>query len=76
MAGTYSDTGMSKLPAALADCGICPEHYYCPLGTDSRYKYPCTSGTYCPPGSTWPILCPAGKYCFVKIQNGLNTIVI
>lgn len=55
MAGTYSDTGISNRPSSLGDCPICPEHHYCPLGTDSRFRYPCLAGTYCPPGSTWPM---------------------
>lgn len=71
LAGTFHDKGTTyNPPGTLGDCFFCPEHYYCPKGSDDRYANPCPGGTYCPRGSTYPLLCPPGQYCKQKYVNG------
>lgn len=77
-AGAYSDNLMRFMPSSYSECGVCPEHYYCPQATPFRYNFTCKSGTYCPAGSSWPLLCPPGKYCKqgTDPSTGLNVITI
>ena len=53
--------------------GNCPAGYYCPLGTESPYQFPCRKGKYNPnPGRNSEndcVDCPEGMFC---AQEGLD----
>jgi len=56
--GTYADvTGFAK----ITDCLLCPEGFYCLVGTATPTI--CDEGNMCPPGSNSQRDCPAGFYC-------------
>lgn len=74
-AGSFHDMStMYPPPGFVEECTICPEHYYCPKGTDNRFAYPCSGGYFCSRGSTYPTLCSPGEYCRQKRLNGQNVI--
>ena len=58
--GTYQDTGYGK---NKDDCIECNAGYYCPNVNGTVSGIRCLNGTLCPPGSSGPIVCPAGFYC-------------
>lgn len=75
-AGTFSDLTLRFPPVDPRGCAQCPEHYYCPSKSSDLYAHPCKTGTYCPPGSSQPLLCPPGEFCLSvsNITSGLNII--
>ena len=47
-------------PNSIKDCNLCPDGFFCPIGTGYRYDNPCPDGFTCPPGSGLPQKCPPG----------------
>jgi len=69
-AGTYSETvGNTNAESCLLSPG---GFYIDQAGTNKPTKI-CPAGSYCPKGSTAPILCPVGTYCpHMKMESPIS----
>lgn len=47
----------------ISDCHLCPAGRYCPLSNRSSWGFKCPNGSFCRPGSAFPVDCLAGYYC-------------
>lgn len=54
--GTYQDETKS------GSCKSCPAGYYCSVLSGTIHPQPCPIKSYCPPGSSLPLLCPPGTF--------------
>ena len=74
---TFTDAfhkSSSRNPASIQDCMLCPEGFYCPIGTGNRYENRCEPGHICPAGSGAMTKCPPGQYCTIDPETGIITM--